>query len=40
MYYDAIVLLLIGVTVPICVVMTLCVVGKKKRHRRPLHNFR
>jgi hypothetical protein len=39
MYHDAIVVLLIVVIIPICVIMTLRVVGKEKRHRRPVQNF-
>jgi Na+/citrate or Na+/malate symporter len=40
MYQDAIVLLLIAVTVPVGAIVTFCGLAKKKRHRRPLQNFR
>jgi hypothetical protein len=40
MFQDAIVLLLIAVTVPVGAIVTFCGLAKKKRHRRPLPNFR
>jgi hypothetical protein len=40
MYQDAIILLLIAVTVPLGSIVAFCGLAKKKRHRRPLQNFR
>ena len=39
MYYDAIVVLLIVLLVPVGAIVTLRAAGKK-RHRRPVQNFR
>jgi hypothetical protein len=40
MYQDTIVLLLIAVIVPLGAIVAFCGLAKKKRHRRPLPNFR
>jgi len=40
MFQEAIAVLLILVMVPIGTIFTVRTVGKKKRHRRPLQNFR
>ena len=40
MFQETIAALLILVMVPVGTIFTVRVVGKKKRHRRPLHNFR
>ena len=38
--YNVVVLLAIMIVVPICAVAALRMIGKTKRHRRPVQNFR
>jgi hypothetical protein len=40
MFNDAIAMLLIVVGVPLCAIMTLRVLAKKKRYKRPVQDFR
>jgi len=40
MYHEAIVLLLIAVIAPLGGIVAFCGLAKKRRHRRPIPNFR
>jgi hypothetical protein len=40
MLHDAIILLMIALIVPVGGIVAFCGLAKKKRHRRPLPNFR
>ena len=40
MFYDAMILLMIAVIAPLGGIVAFCGLAKKKRHRRPLPNFR